>query len=281
MRRQLSFLCEGRQLAATLDYANGETGLLIVTGGRQTRVGPHRLMAQVGQEAAKAGYPVFRFDRRGVGDSEGVDRGFEGSCPDIIAAATAFRENCPGMSHVYALGLCDGATAIALYHSHANLGGMILLNPWVIEASADNPPPAAVRAYYRDRLFSLSGWRRLITRGFNPAALFRGLKTAVSTPNQSLAYDVMTSLAASGIPVHILLARQDATARAFLNEYQSKPGAALRAAFGVNLEIRDTASHSFANGGDKQWLIGKIIAALAGSSRMVAEEGLEPPTRGL
>ena len=42
-------------------------------------------------------------------------------------------------------GLCDGATALALFGGEAGLDGLILVNPWLVEAEAGEPPPAAIR----------------------------------------------------------------------------------------------------------------------------------------
>jgi hypothetical protein len=38
MRRLLTFTCEDAELGATLDPGAGETGLVLVTGGSQTRM---------------------------------------------------------------------------------------------------------------------------------------------------------------------------------------------------------------------------------------------------
>src|SRR3546814_9589450 len=84
MRHQLNFDCEGAALAASLDDAPGSNGLLIVSGGNEIRSGAHRGMAMLAQRVAAAGHPVFRFDRRGIGDSEGADGGIESGGPDIV-----------------------------------------------------------------------------------------------------------------------------------------------------------------------------------------------------
>ena len=91
MRRLLTFDCKGEELAASLDDAAGRHGLLIVTGGTQTRIGSHRLFERLAAGLAEAGHPCFRFDRRGVGDSSGEDPGWRGSRDDIVAAIAAFR----------------------------------------------------------------------------------------------------------------------------------------------------------------------------------------------
>jgi hypothetical protein len=64
---------------------------------------------------AREGIPVFRFDRRGVGDSSGANLGFRASAPDIAAALTAFRSAAPHVKRVFALGNCDAASALMLH----------------------------------------------------------------------------------------------------------------------------------------------------------------------
>ena len=78
-RLHLTFNCEGSTLAATLDTAPLTTGLLLVSGGNEIRSGAFRGQARLAQTIAKRGFPVFRYDRRGVGDSEGENLGFEHS----------------------------------------------------------------------------------------------------------------------------------------------------------------------------------------------------------
>ena len=49
MRHFLTFACEGATLAATLDDAPCESGLLIVSGGNEIRIGAHRGMEKVSE----------------------------------------------------------------------------------------------------------------------------------------------------------------------------------------------------------------------------------------
>src|SRR5206468_9759828 len=132
--RLLSFACAGAELAASLDGADGGTGLLLVTGGSQTRIGSHRMYEDIAKSLVKKGYPCLRYDRRGVGDSAGEDPGFRGSGPDLAAAAAAVRRESEGLERVIGFGLCDGATALALVGAAARLDGLILVNPWLVEA---------------------------------------------------------------------------------------------------------------------------------------------------
>jgi len=264
MRRILTFNCEGEQIFASLDEATGETGVLVVTGGRQTRVGPHRLMATLARDLSSSGIATFRFDRRGVGDSSGNDPGYEGSVPDLRAAWAAFKSACPGVRRIWGLGLCDGATALALHGPPIGFEGLILLNPWVVPAEPEMPPPAAVRAHYRNRLLGREGWRKLVTGDFDPRSLFKGLRTALSRSDQDLADDAMASLSRFSGPVHILLAAHDATAQAFLAQYRGPAGKKLAGRPNIRLATLDSGSHSFASAADREWLTAHVKAALAG-----------------
>ena len=70
-----TFGCGSLSLAATLDTAPGGTGLLIVSGGNEIRSGAFGGQADMAPRIASAGFPVFRFDRRGIGDSDGENDG--------------------------------------------------------------------------------------------------------------------------------------------------------------------------------------------------------------
>lgn len=257
MRRLIEFPCAGDTLTGTLDEAPGTTGLLIVSGGNEIRAGAHRGMALLAARVAgELGAPVFRFDRRGVGDSTGENRGFESSIQDLAAAAATFTAETPQVQRVVAFGNCDAATALALFHSVAGIDALLLANPWVIEAADDLPPAAAIRARYAERLRDPRQWVRLASGGVNIGKLVKGLLKASSVESQdseSLAARMAASLAASAIPVTILLAKGDNTAIAFRDAWKGTAPI---------LEC-DTASHSFASAEDKGWLFERVREALA------------------
>ena len=104
MRRMTGFTCEGAWCAATLDEGNAAPGLLIVSGGNEIRSGAHAGQAAMAAHFAGLGYPVFRYDRRGIGDSEGENGGFEASAADISAAVAAFRTEAPHVTRIIAFG---------------------------------------------------------------------------------------------------------------------------------------------------------------------------------
>jgi alpha-beta hydrolase superfamily lysophospholipase len=129
--------CEGAWCAATLDEGNAAPGLLIVSGGNEIRSGAHAGQAAMAAHFAGLGYPVFRYDRRGIGDSEGENGGFEASAADISAAVAAFRAEAPHVTRIVAFGNCDAATSLAFFHAGLGIDRLLLANPWVIEASPD------------------------------------------------------------------------------------------------------------------------------------------------
>lgn len=271
MRHQLSFACEGAALAASLDAAGGTTGLLIVSGGNEIRSGAHRGMAMLAARIAAEGYPVFRFDRRGIGDSEGANGGFESSGPDIAAAVAAFRGAAPHVSRIVAFGNCDAASALLL-HQPLAFDALIVANPWTYDSDAEDneepalPPAAAIRARYLSRLKDPKSLLRLIRGEVNFRKLFRGLSALNAPPPaaapDSLAGRIDHAMAGLSAPATILLATGDRTAQAFV---ENCPAALTH----VPVERLASASHSFA-GDDGAWLAERILAVLAAQAVAIA-----------
>ena len=265
MRHQLSFACEGAALTASLDEAAGSTGLLIVSGGNEIRSGAHRGMAMLAARIAEAGHAVFRFDRRGIGDSEGANGGYTSSGPDITAALAAFRLAAPHIRRVVAFGNCDAASALLL-HQPLALDALILANPWTYEDAEDQdadepalPPASAIRARYLSRLKDPKSLLRLVRGEIDLGKLFRGL-SALNTPAASAAPDSLAARIEDAIarlttPATILLATGDRTAQAFI---ENCPAALNH----VPVERLASSSHSFA-GDDGEWLAERILKILS------------------
>lgn len=254
----MTFACAGETLFGTLDTldnrATGKTGLLIVSGGNEIRIGAHRGMASLAQRLAARGIPVFRYDRRGIGDSTGTNGGFLSSGPDIGCAAATFSAE-TGIERLVAFGNCDAATALALFGGSAGIDRLILANPWVIEPTDDLPPAAAIRARYAEKLKDPREWVRLARGGVNLRKLAGGLAKVAHTrsePAGGLAGRIRKALSASRVPATFLLAARDNTAIAFRDAW----GAA-------DFAICDTDSHSFAHERDAAWLEQAIVEAMA------------------
>lgn len=263
-RRHFTFACQGHQLAGSLDPAPATTGLLIVSGGNELRSGPWASQAALAERIAASGFPVLRFDRRGVGDSEGANQGFTGSAADIAAALTAFRAQLPALRRVVGYGNCDAASALMLAGG-AGCDGLVLSNPWTFEPEPEAEevagpepapmPPSAVRAHYLRRLRDPRAIWRLLTGKVGIARLAGSLAEAArpNAPASTLARHMAEGLAAFAGPATILLAGRDRTAQAFLGNWDR-----------ADPRIRQCpeASHSFVEPQARIWLQGQILAAL-------------------
>jgi exosortase A-associated hydrolase 1 len=253
-----SFGCGSLMLAGTLDSAPGTTGLLIVSGGNEIRSGAFGGQADMAARIAAAGYPVFRFDRRGVGDSEGENRGFRSSAKDIAAALAAFRAMVPQVTRVVAFGNCDAASALMLAGG-AGFDGLVLSNPWTIEGSATDdstPPPDAVRARYLEKLTNPREIMRLLSGGVNLRKLARGVVHALRPPPppSTLAQEMSAALAGFAGEVRILLATADRTAQVFESAWdRSDP----------RIRRCEGAGHAYVEPKHRDWLEAQLIGALS------------------
>ncbi len=257
MRRLIAFPCAGETLIGSLDEATGTTGLLIVSGGNEIRCGAHRGMTMLAAALAAQGTPVFRFDRRGIGDSSGENGGYASSQPDVMAAINAFKSACPHVRRVIGFGNCDAATALLLHGGEA-FDQLILANPWVVEQNDDLPPAAAIRARYSSRIKDPASWAKLLSGKINFGKMFMGLSkitTKSSEDDGRLAVRVFAALGARS-DTTIILASGDATAIAFTS-------AARKARYAGETITIDTNSHSFARAPDKIALLASISAAIA------------------
>lgn len=254
MRQFLTFRCEHAQLYATLDRADGPIGLLIVSGGNETRFGAARSMARLALDLSDSGMSVFRFDRRGVGDSEGLNRGFEGAAADIRAAVQAFRLACPHIRQLIAYGNCDAAAALLLTLP-VGVDEFILSNVWCRDEIDSAPPAIAVRAHLFEQLKDPRAWKRALTGGFSLRKLGSELvRLAVGTPLSGLSRRLANQLLANDRPTHILLARGDLTGMAFLELWQSRHLAAVRHRPHYGLTVLNTNTHGFTLGADYEAL---------------------------
>ena len=262
MRRLIDFICDGTALAGSIDEAPATTGLLIVSGGNEIRIGANRGMALLARDISASGHPVCRFDRRGIGDSEGSNGGYASSGPDIAAATAAFRDHCPSLNRIVAFGNCDAATALVLHAS--GFDALLLANPWVIEPTDDLPPPAAIRDRYARRLRDPAAWAALLSGKIDLRALGRGLgRIAAKPPVQLLVERFAQALASSPMPITILLADGDNTAIAFREAWQGAAFDTARNRGTVRLVAIASTSHSFSTDADYAALKSALLEALA------------------
>lgn len=253
MRTPLQFACYDDTLFATLDAAPGETGLLIVSGGNEIRAGAWAGQAQLASRIAAAGHPVLRYDRRGVGDSPGTNRGFRESREDLAAALARFRAAAP-VRRVVAFGNCDAASALMLFGGDLDLDALLLANPWTIDGDDGAvQAPAALRGRYAAKLADPAEWKRLLSGAVDLRKLAVGLRQAAAPATKSaLAEAMREGLARFAGPVTILLATRDRTAQLFAAAWGEDP----------RIARLDSASHSFADEAARDWLLERVLQAL-------------------
>lgn len=258
-RQHLTFVCDGETLVGTIDRetATHATGLLIVSGGNELRSGAWSGQAQLAARLAGEGYPVFRYDRRGVGDSTGENLSFRHSGPDIAAALAAFRSAAPQLSRVVAFGNCDAAAALMLNAPRLAVDALVLANPWTIdgEEAPQAMPASAIRNRYIEKVKNPREVWRLLTGGVNLAKLVKGLRsaTAAAPAPAGLVDEMKAGLAAFSGNARILLATLDRTAQMFSEQWDA-----------ADPRIRriDSGSHSFSDAAAREWLHAQLIEVL-------------------
>lgn len=204
----------------------------------------HRLALDV----AATGVSVFRYDRRGVGDSEGEDAGYRSSGPDLAAAATAFRAQVPHLRTIVGFGLCDGATTLALHGQAAGVDAAALANPWLVETEAGTLAPAAARVHYRDRLLSPAAWRSVFSGKVDLIGAAKSLLSAAAKPeDRSLADEVAGRLAPFAGRLLLILSERDGTAIAARSCWNADAFSHVRDERVITIE---SDSHTFARPGD-------------------------------
>ena len=237
-REAITFPCHGDTLVGMVTHSPRapETGLLVVVGGPQYRIGSHRQFFRLAGRLAAAGIPVLRFDHRGMGDSEGEPRPYDATADDIRAAVDEFFRRCPGLRNVVLWGLCDGASAALLYgRTDRRVAGLVLLNPWIDSDRAR--ARSLVTHYYRQRLSSRSFWRNLLWREIRLREILREIRSVLlpALDRKSLPGDGSTddaeevrrsqslaeALQGFDGPVEFVLAGSDLTAATFKTEWQA------------------------------------------------------------
>jgi exosortase A-associated hydrolase 1 len=237
-----------------------DTGVLVVVGGPQYRVGSHRQFVLLARALAQVGFPVLRFDYRGLGDSTGALRTFEQVQLDVRAAIDEFLRRVPGLRRVVIWGLCDAASAAMFYAANdARVAGLVVLNPWA--RSEQTVAQAYLRHYYLRRLVDASAWRALFSGAKSPLATLRSIlqtvraasganneqqRSSPAAPRQPLTERMRRGLSDFDGPVLLVLSGDDITAAEFRNVTNgSRQWRKLLTAPRVSTQELPAADHTF------------------------------------
>lgn len=168
----LTFRCGNADLVGILHKPAGEAArgvVVVVGGGPQYRVGGHRQLVLWSRRLAAEGYPVLRYDYRGMGDSDGEFQGYEAVDEDIRAAIDQLQLQVPTVKEIVLWGECDASSAILFYaYRDPRVKGVVLLNPWA--RSEAGQAKTMLKYYYLQRLMQPSFWKKILSGRLNPFA---------------------------------------------------------------------------------------------------------------
>lgn len=173
--------------------ADKQVACLLINSGAVHHIGPSRLWVQLARRWAAQGITVLRLDLSGLGDSPARPQAQENVVYSVdaardIAAALCYLKDVLGIHDCRLVGLCSGAfhgfkAAVA----GQRFSSVVMINPLTFFWELGKPVDEAIKDYevaalssdYRQKLFSLAAWRKLI-RGeidFKFALRFLGRKT--------------------------------------------------------------------------------------------------------
>jgi len=253
--RPIVVKCSGSELQAILHEPASSllTGVVIVVGGPQYRVGSHRQFLLLARRLSAAGFPCLRFDYRGMGDSPGPFQGFERIGADIRAAVDALIAHAPGVRRVLLWGLCDAASAALMYApSDPRIAGLVIANPWVRSPATE--ARARVRHYYLRRLFSADFWKKVLSGRWSPRATatdLRDLRAAQSeTATPAYVEAMLKGAEVFGGRTLLVTSGEDLTAAEFIDRVRgSTRWQAVLARAGNRRFHLEEATHTFSTAG--------------------------------
>lgn len=236
-----------------------DTGVVIVVGGPQYRVGSHRQFTLLARSLADGGIATLRFDYRGMGDSTGEPRSFEDIALDIRCAVDAFFARVPALRRIVLWGLCDGASAACLYAvTDPRVHGVVLANPWI--RTEQTEAKAYLTQYYGRRLLDRGFWRKVVGGTFRLVPAVRSLGDNIAAASKGLRRGGQdTRESASGLPARVLeainafsgrtlvvLSDNDLVAAEFKDMMQAARWKTMVARVAVECRNIDAANHTFA-----------------------------------
>lgn len=203
----VAFECSGESLIGIVhvpDSPKNRGVLAIVAGGPQYRGGCCRQLVQMARSLSSEGFPVMRFDYRGLGDGSGEYKGFLDIGPDLYVAIDTFLAHAPSVEEVVLWGGCDASSA-ALIHGpkHPMVKGLILGNPFVHNESTH--AKVVVKHYYWQRLREKSFWMKLLSLRLNLVNTLNSVLSTIKQANKKANFNEGQSAATGNAPFPMLM----------------------------------------------------------------------------
>lgn len=197
----------------------GDIGVLLLSPGVKSRVGPHRLYRKMAPVFTELGCPVLRFDFAGLGDSGGDIP--ERLLPDLyrsiqlgrytadtVAAIDWMRAH-TGVRRVLLAGLCGGAiTGMVAARESAHVAGLLGIGiPVGLDGTAVDKVAAMsegqlrrIRRGYLAKLADPKSWMRVLSFKTDFRLLARALWSSGPRPAQAARADVPAVTGENGNP---------------------------------------------------------------------------------
>jgi pimeloyl-ACP methyl ester carboxylesterase len=235
----VTFTCEGCRLVGSLHQpaqpAPDLPGIILLNQGPVDRGGAHRLYLKLAWRLTALGFPVLRFDARGVGESEGLWEGEPSSIsvPDAYGAiqkgvwvpdtraAIEFMQRATGVDRVILGGLCGGAaTALLTGANHPAVDRVFAIGTPVTFTAvtrrvADLPEAVIQRdsRQYLRKLVDPKSWVRFLSFKTDYRTLLSVFSTQVQRRLKPVAANSETPEADEKMNLPLLHAIADSTAQ--------------------------------------------------------------------
>ena len=175
-----------------------EIGIIILSPGIKSRVGPHRLYVKMTDLFTRMGFTVLRADPEGLGDSEGeIDHSVTADVYGSIELGLLVNDTLDmmdwlahetGLSSFILTGLCGGAiSALLASEKDPRVKGILSLGMTCILTSSNIDPAkyitakqlSGIREKYLKKVFNIDAWKRFLSFKSDYRLLLRSLAQPV------------------------------------------------------------------------------------------------------